>query len=288
MRRRSDGPPRNLRSLADRIRNEARREGALEARVQRRLAALVVAEMLARANLGTQGPPMLVKGGRALELRLGLGASRSSKDLDAVIRGSMATFMTEASRVVQHPLAGFIGKVVKVREVNVPGMSVKPRAFEVKLSFEGQPFATVSVEVSPPEGLAATEYDDVSSPTLEGLGMDDLPPVPCLSVRYQVAQKLHACTDPLSEGRVNDRARDLVDILLLEPLLDTDLAMVKAACLDVFIVRDRHVWPPTLVVHGTWPAIYATAAIGLENLVPVDVHQAAETIRELIASIDAA
>jgi hypothetical protein len=32
--------------------------------------------------------------------------------------------------------------------------------------------------------------------------------VPCLVVPYQIAQKLHACTEPLSEG--NDRVRDII------------------------------------------------------------------------------
>lgn len=282
----ADGPPRNLRSLMDRLRNQARGEGALEARVQRRLAALVVAEMLARVDLGTEGPPLLVKGGSALELRLGLAGSRTSKDLDAVVRGSLESFIRQAETVVRQPLAGFTGKLKDIREVPVPGMSVTPRQFKVALTYQGKPFATVPVEVSPPEGNAAADFDEVSAPAVAHLGLEDFPPVPCLSVRYQVAQKLHACTDPLSDGRVNVRARDLVDILLLAKLLtDDEMPHVHAACVDVFSTRGRHSWPPELAAPPVWEELYPTAADGLEALVPSALEDAVQDVKALLARI---
>ncbi|GAB3850185.1 hypothetical protein GCM10029963_36010 [Micromonospora andamanensis] len=42
-------------------------QGALEGRVQRQLSALVVTEMLSRVEQPISGPPLLVKGGTALE-----------------------------------------------------------------------------------------------------------------------------------------------------------------------------------------------------------------------------
>jgi hypothetical protein len=37
-----------------------------------------------------------------------------------------------------------------------------------------------------------------------------------LALRFQIAQKLHACTDPHdSPASINDRPRDVVDLLLL-------------------------------------------------------------------------
>ena len=103
-----------MRDLQKALAAESKREGALVGRIQRRLGAIVVAEMLTRVDLGTEGPPLLVKGGSALELRLGLAESRTSKDLDAVVRGSIATFMDQAAEAVAQPLAGFTGKVEKV------------------------------------------------------------------------------------------------------------------------------------------------------------------------------
>jgi len=282
-------PPRNVRDLQKALAAESKREGALVGRIQRRLGAIVVAEMLTRVDLGTEGPPLLVKGGSALELRLGLAESRTSKDLDAVVRGSIATFMDQAAEAVAQPLAGFTGKVEKVAEIAVPGMDPRPRQFLVKLAYEGKPFSTITVELSPPEGRAAIEYDEVQTPSLAGIGLDDRPVIACLTVKYQIAQKLHACTHQRDDGVANDRARDLVDILLLEPLLDElPVGDVKAACVDTFTVRGGHAWPPHLLVPPAWASIYAAAAVGLESRVPADVVTAAELVRALIVRIDLA
>jgi hypothetical protein len=39
------------------------------------------------------------------------------------------------------------------------------------------------------------------------IGFEPRGPVYCLSLRCQIAQKIHACTDPLDGDRDNDRAR---------------------------------------------------------------------------------
>ena len=39
--------------------------------------------------------------------------------------------------------------------------------------------------------------------------------VACVAVRYQIAQKLHACTEVFARGRTNNRFRDLIDVLML-------------------------------------------------------------------------
>lgn len=60
---------------------------------------------------------------------------------------------------------------------------------------------------------------------------------------------MHARVD----GRPNDRFRGVIDILLLEASLrDVGLARVREACLDIFAVRDRHAWPPTVTAYDSW------------------------------------
>lgn len=278
---------RNLRSLQDRIRNHAKKEGVLQARVERRLAAVIIAEMLSRVDLGIDGPPLLVKGGSALELRLGLAASRSSADLDTVIRGTMAEFIKKAKEALAAPLRGFTGKMIDEREIPVGKLAVKPRQFKVKLSYRGRPFKTVTVEASAAEGGVADVFDPVTAPCLPIHGMDELPDIPCMTVAYQVAQKIHACTEPNPGGKPNPRARDLVDLLLLRELV-TDHRQAREACLEVFTVRGVHGWPPALTVQPAWDAIYRQAAEGLDQYVPRDVADAADQVRDFIASIDAA
>lgn len=93
-------------------------------------------------------------------------------------------------------------------------------------------------------------------------------------VRYQIAQKLHAVSDPHEPPDfINDRARDVVDLLLLRDLVDATgkptLAEICQAGLAVFGARAAEAtelgrpprdWPPTIFAHDHWVADYAIAA----------------------------
>jgi hypothetical protein len=69
---------------------------------------------------------------------------------------------------------------------------------------------------------------DLVKPAVTGLaemGLPIAPHVRCLGINEQVAQKLHACTGPLRE----DRARDVLDILLVDMLGKLDYPRVRGA-----------------------------------------------------------
>lgn len=71
--------------------------------------------------------------------------------------------------------------------------------------------------------------------SLTALGPPRPDPVPCITIRWQLAQKVHACTDPLDGMTPNDRARDLPEILILAALVTDDhLPSVSLACRAVF------------------------------------------------------
>ena len=118
---------------------------------------------------------------------------------------------------------------------------------------------------------------------VEAISMDPLQvPLPeaanCVSLRYQVAQKLHACTEVFEEGRENDRFRDVIDILLVEGLLhDVGLIRVHEACVDIFTVREKHTWPPSVTVYDSWRVPFAELA--RENgFTPEDIDEAAAAL----------
>jgi hypothetical protein len=73
----ADGPPTNLRSLEARLRNHCAAVGRDFGRARRHIGALVVANLL-------HGTDTVVKGGRNLEIRYGLAATRASTDVDVV------------------------------------------------------------------------------------------------------------------------------------------------------------------------------------------------------------
>jgi hypothetical protein len=64
----------------------------------------------------------------------------------------------------------------------------------------------------------------------------------------QVAQKLHACTGPASAGR----ARDILDILLIDSLGQLDYAQTRNAVAKIFVARGTHRLPHTFDLPAAW------------------------------------
>jgi hypothetical protein len=226
------------------------------------------------------GPRFLVKGGVSIELRLGLRV-RATKDVDLVYRGDADEMLDALEGTFEQAYAGFAfrrkGDIEDIRDTG-------SRRLEVQLSFGGREWQTLQLEIAKPE---ADEIELV--PVAVGIGdfgLDGPKEVACLSLRFQVAQKLHAVTEQ-PPGRENLRFWDLIDLMLLEELLRSDLAEVREAAEAVFVARGTHEWPPELVAPESWREPYARTATEVDADLPPDVDQAAERVRALFARIDA-
>ncbi len=281
--------PANLRSLRDRLTQAAKREGVVFGRLQQHVAVLVVAQFMSAATAEDGEPLLLVKGGTSLELRRGIPSSRTSKDLDAVTCADMAAVHERLVDAGAAGWEGFTGLFTPPVAFEVPGLSAPAHRFTAKLSYHGKPFASVPVEVSAVEEGNADRHDAVASEALALVGLPPTDAVPCMTLPWQVAQKLHASTDPVEEPRTNDRAHDLVDLLLIEALLvDEPLAETRAACVAVFGSRARQAWPPTVVPQRHWGSIYQRALEGLGALgLPQSVAEAAERVQAFVDRIEA-
>jgi hypothetical protein len=239
--------------------------------------ALIGALDRVRAN---DGPRFLVKGGVSIELRLGLRV-RATKDVDLVFRGDADEMLDALEEAFERPFVGFAfrrkGEVEDIRDTG-------SRRLEVQLGFGGRDWQTLQLEIAMPE---ADEIELV--PVAVGIGdfgLDGPEEVACLSLRFQVAQKLHAVTEQ-PPGRENLRFWDLIDLMLLEKLIGDDLAEVREAAEAIFIARGTHEWPPQLVVPEPWREPYARTASEVDADLPGDVDQAAKRVRALVARIEA-
>ena len=108
---------------------------------------------------------------------------------------------------------------------------------------------SVQIEVSPDEGHAGATPEQIPSPPLAAFGLPTPDHLTILSMRYQIAQKVHASTDPHDPPAfVNDRARDVVDLLLLRDLIDANghptLAEVRSAVEDASPPVPSKQWRP--------------------------------------------
>jgi hypothetical protein len=80
------------------------------------------------------------------------------------------------------------------------------------------------------------------------MGLPVTPHVRCISISEQVAQKLHTCTGPQRE----DRASDVLDVLLLDMLGHLDYQRAWVAAERVFAERATHAFPPSAVLPAEW------------------------------------
>ena len=244
---------------------------------------MVVAAMLDHARDENEDPLFVLKGGGAMELRLGLRA-RATKDYDTAYREAIEGMLGRLDAALRH---GF-GDFVATRTEPGPVADAGAQRLDIKLAYRGRSWATVQLEVAAAEGEAGREIDRVPGKPLDSLGIAAPADVPCVSIRYQIAQKLHACTEVPSGGRENDRSRDLIDLLLLEELVEEDeWPRVREACEEVFALRAKHPWPPTITVFDTWPDAYR--ALAAELAFPMaEVGEAANAVQAMITHITTA
>lgn len=140
---RYDSSPSNLRALRDRLTAAAKREGVVFGRLQQHVGVLVVTQFMASLTDEHGEPLLLVKGGASLELRRGIPESRTSKDLDAVIRGDIETVHDRLVEAGADGWEGFTAVFTPPAEFEVPGLIAHPHRFTGKLSYQGRPFVSV-------------------------------------------------------------------------------------------------------------------------------------------------
>jgi Nucleotidyl transferase AbiEii toxin, Type IV TA system len=274
--------PGNTSHLQQLVGRFAAEQGMPPVRVQRWLNAMVVTAVLDRARDENDEPIFLLKGGVAMELRLQLRA-RTTKDYDAAFRARAEEVLDNIDEAIADPWNEFtITRAEPERVSNTRAFRVK-----LKLAYKRRSWGTVEVEMAPVEGAMGSELDRVPAAPLDALQVPLPDDAACVSLRYQVAQKLHACTEVFETARENDRFRDVMDILLVEAfLVDVGLSRVREACIDIFTVRGKHAWPPTVTVYDSWREPFA--ALARENgFAPEDIDEAAVELTELIHAIDA-
>lgn len=221
---------------------------------------------MALVVVGQMLPEGAIKGGSAMALRYGTG-TRFTQDLEAARVQSLAQFRQDFEDSLAGGWAGFTGRLIQKaapRPGAVPTAYVM-QPFDVKLDYRGQPWCTVRFELGHNEIGDADEPEfhlanDLASLFTE-VGLEVPKPVRVMRADHQIAQKLHAVSEPGSE-----RARDLVDLQLLHRNEDLALAKVKETCVRLFGYRRQQTWPPTIAVNEGWDTLYEAAAEDIDDV----------------------
>jgi len=256
-------PPRTKAAMVSAINACAKQLNVGPDWVQRWLSFTVVADAL--ASYAPDGAAVFeFKGGAAIEMRLHrlhqptTGTSsfrpRATKDLDAAFHGEMQELQHAVEGALTAPRHGFAFRT-ELETTGAPNM----RRFRIHVSYLEQgivgviarDLSNVKLEISAYEG---TRYpaDQVLAFSLKPFGIDGPRHLPCMTLKKQIAQKLHAVTDDVAGGK-NDRFRDLVDLVMLSDLEPASAAL-RVVCDETFLIRGRQAWPPAILVHETWIA----------------------------------
>ena len=196
----SDYP--SQKKLARAVSSAAHGEAITERRFRRWLAVIALIEVLKIANRASTIPAFLVKGGFSLELRFG-NRARSSRDLDIVVDIPPDMLVAAFVEALRGEWSGFAFRLKSPPEERPHAVRIEVNSLYLKA-----PWATFEVDLV--TGSADIQ-ERVEAYDLGAFGLASPSAVPCLNVSHQLAQKIYAVTDP-----DDDRARDLIDIYLLD------------------------------------------------------------------------
>ena len=132
--------PNSMRHLDDAIRRASGGTADGYVRMRTLVTNAIVAQML---------PDGVVKGGSAVRMRFGSGATRYTTDLNTATASDPDEYAARLSEALAAGWEGFTGRVVRREPAAPPGIPGEyvMRPFDVKLSYLGKPWCTV-----PPRG----------------------------------------------------------------------------------------------------------------------------------------
>lgn len=294
-----DKQPNSARVLNAWIAQAERQLGSAGGRLGWLVASTITTAALQQAVDELGEPLFLLKGGTLLQHRLP-GITRATTDLDGLVRGDVDAYLDKLDDVLQRPWGVCQLRRGEVEMINVPNRLIKPRRFVVVVVLGGVTWRRMQVEVSPDEGSAGSAGEHLSPPSLAGFGLPTPDRLTGLAMRYQIAQKIHAASDPHDPPSYeNERARDAVDLLLLRDLVTAQatptMAEIKTAVVDVFQARARDAvalglpprnWPASLTPYPHWRVSFVRAAesAGLD----IQLDDAIEQVNTWIKHIDGA
>jgi hypothetical protein len=251
-------------ALEDRLNQLARDQQVDVTRLRR----LVGFERLLARLFAEENPPWLLKGGYACELRL-LGKARGTRDIDLAIPlpaqiaaadgGQLEAIRERLQEEVERDLEDWFEFRIGPAMSDLDAAPYGGGRFPVEALLDYRTFARFHLDVglgdaviSPPDWLQGRDL----------LTFAAIPParIAVLPSEQQFAEKIHAYSLPRGE-RINNRVKDLVDLVLLIEMGLPDGELVLRALEATFARRHTHALPRVLLPPPEeWRDSYAALA----------------------------
>lgn len=234
------------RALETRLRTQSQRDGVPLVRLRK----LVAFDRLLARLLLAEPDAWILKGGLALQLRLGQRA-RTTKDIGFLLRQPV----DDLHQLLVHGLSLDAGDWFRFevdrprsQERELPGGG---KRFFAQSLLDGRDFETFHLDVGMGDPMIGNaQY--LAMPAL--LEFADIAPtiVPCYPITQQLAEKTHAYCSTHGTG-ANSRVKDLIDILLLASLQPLSGLILSQALRVTFAARGIDALPLTLPdAPGNW------------------------------------
>jgi predicted nucleotidyltransferase component of viral defense system len=269
-------------ALEERLRQRAEKEGEPIIRLRKR----VVFERCMVRLQQDESAPWVLKGGFALELRLG-NVARMTKDLD--LTADLGFFSSETVTVsklsdrMREDLKKenddrFAFRITEGSEEELPTQGVKSYRFSAEARLDGRNFERITVDVGVGDPLIPPLEEVRGSDLLSFAGIS-VPSIRVTSSAQHFAEKIHALTRPFDD-RINTRVKDLADLILFSEHGMPQPADIKVAVAEIFGKRNTHEIPSIIdLPPATWATSYAAMASQL-NLKAQTIESATSCLND--------
>ena len=243
-------------ALTDRIKKRAKERGVLFNRYRQ----LVLFDRFLSRVYSACGEAVILKGGYLMELRL--GRARTTSDVDMGGSGNIdvliGSIIEEAGKAGEDQLSfEMVGEEEDLQEMVGEQIVYEGRRAKFQAHIGGVPYGD-------PFGLDLSIGDALVLPpdSLRGDDLFEFVGVEPLQHRVypkaaHVAEKLHAISYEFEDGRVNGRAKDLVDVGLLAANFEFDAKKLIDSIAATFSFRNTHPVPTVVPDPPTgWDRLY--------------------------------
>lgn len=190
-----------------------------------------------------------LKGGYAMELRI--GQARATKDIDLTCIRRIKNedqllnelILQELQTLAQIDLGDhFIYQIGKA-QIDLENAPYGGARYPVSALIDGKLFVRFQLDIG--VDIVANKIENIEGANwLEFCGIPS-PIIPTISIEQQFAEKLHAYTLP-RENKLNSRVKDLIDMILLLQMRNFKLEEARYALERVFKARNTHSLPQKL------------------------------------------
>jgi len=250
------------RALETRLVAESARTGVPLVRLRK----LVVFDRFLARLTQAQPDAWLLKGGLALQLRIGEHA-RTTQDVDVLLTLPLTAVPSAVMLAVNLDLADWFVFVARPGAKALPGLTPDGgQRFHITALVDRRTFESFHVDIGLGDPVLEPA-ENLTTPPL--LAFASIPPatVPCYPISQHLAEKIHAYVKPRASGE-STRVKDLVDMLLIAAHVSVDAAALRTALAATFAAQGAGAPPVSLPAPpAAWATKYQRLArdVGLDD-----------------------